>query len=100
MPFQPGNRRQCVFPSRAIQYLVGALNGRTAPVQFTLELNPQFRQIGAIITAAPEGLAHDVGLTANLLPPTTPRAQGGRPRLQVNLTGTGSVSGDLLVIEC
>lgn len=102
MPFQRGNQRQSVIEPRAITYLSGALTGQTAPTSLTVNLPRQFRQFSPVIVMVPGGLPAGVTVSAHLLPPTTPAASGGRPRLQIELGGTGAIpaaSADLLVTQ-
>lgn len=101
MAFAKGNRKQSVFAPRASVYLLGALNGRTAPVSFIVELPRQFRLFSPVIVGVPQGLPSGHTISANLLPAEGPQAAGHRPRLQVELSGTGTITeGDLLVNQC
>lgn len=102
MRFNRGNQRQSVVEPRAITYLTGALTGQTAPGSLTLTLPRQFRQFSPVIVSVPGGIPVSLTVSASLLPPLTPASQGGRPRLQVELGGTGSfpaTASDLLVTQ-
>ena len=101
MAFHKSNRRQSVFSPRASTYLVGALNGQTAPTTLTVSLSRQFRLFSPVIVGVPGGLPSGVSVSANLLPPTGPAAAGNPTQLQIVLGGTGSITtGDLLVTQC
>lgn len=92
MPFQPGNRRQCVFPPRAIQYFVKAGTG-------TVNLNRRFDPIGQLLATVPDGSAI---VTARLLPPAGPKALGNPARAALTVTATDGVTAataDVLLVE-
>lgn len=102
MAFQRGNQRQSVFAPRAITFLAEVLKGKAAPSTTTVNLPRQFRLFSPVIVGVPGGLAAGQTISANMLPPTGPAEAGNRPRLQIEVGGTGTVpgDGDLLVTQC
>ena len=101
MPQQPGSRKSPVVnPPRALAYLVGALNGLAAGSNKTVQVSRQFKGISPILVSAVGTLPAGVTISAHLVPPNPgDYANGIAPTLQISTTGTGSLSGDLLIVQ-
>lgn len=101
MAFQRGNQQQCVFPARAICYLSGVLTGMTAPANKTVTVTRRFRGPGPILVTPIGTIPAGVAVSGFLVPPNPgDYANGVLPSFVISATGTGALTGDLLVIQC
>ena len=95
MAFKRSNNKPSVISPRAIHYVTGGLTGGSKKVP----LPQSFQPLGPVIVAAPNGLPTGVSVTASVVPPAPPLsyAKGDPPELQITITGTAT--GDLLVTQ-
>jgi hypothetical protein len=92
MAFTSGNRRQVVFPARAVAYKTGVSSG-------TINLPREFKYIGALIGVDPTGTNN---VTAVMAAPAGPLAEGNPPRARVTVTAPAdgtAATGDVLLIQ-